>query len=82
MKVPFTPSHSLTDLSKEALTIHLPSGENWTCRACELRKLFAAVQYHNIKTTSDNILRVLLEKGFMSSNLPLSARIVQQVSCC
>ena len=31
MKVPFRPSHSFTDLSKEALTIYLPSGENCTC---------------------------------------------------
>ena len=30
-KVPLMPSHSLTDLSKEALTIQRPSGENWTC---------------------------------------------------
>ena len=30
-KVPFSPSHSLMALSNDALTNHLPSGENWTC---------------------------------------------------
>ena len=44
-KVPFMPSQSLIALSKDALTTHLPSGENWTwaqtasalyaCVACE-----------------------------------------------
>ena len=30
-KVPFSPSHSFSALSKEAETIHRPSGENCTC---------------------------------------------------
>lgn len=32
-KVPLVPSHSLTDLSNEALATQRPSGENCTCEA-------------------------------------------------